>query len=196
VLIPIVLRSEQWRDLGRRTNPSSLAPANLTAACLSLELAEKLNNYLNIYRIDKSSEPPASAGSKVRQMRPMPSKDAAPMAQKWREENCRSILTTPLWKSGGQTGWIKKDPLSATDCMCPTQVAVRVSASRSFAAVNLRLPPNRNGRSIAPLLLRALRIRASSRGSRKRSLFRNPNRLTESVPIRILLLQTADVSIH
>jgi hypothetical protein len=103
VLIPIVLtilRSDQWRDLGRRTNPSSLAPANLTAACLSLELAEKLNNYLNIYRIDKSSQPPASRGSKFRQMRSRPSKDAVPMAQKWREENCTSILTTPLWKSG------------------------------------------------------------------------------------------------
>jgi hypothetical protein len=44
---------------------------------MSLELAEKLNNYLNIYRIDKSSEPPACRGSKIRQMRSRPSKDAA-----------------------------------------------------------------------------------------------------------------------
>ena len=77
IVLAIILRSDQWRDLGRRTNPSSLAPANLTAACLSLELAEKLNNYLNIYRIDKSSEPPACRGSKIRQMRSRPSKDAA-----------------------------------------------------------------------------------------------------------------------
>jgi len=48
----IVLRADQWRDFGRHTTPSGLAPANVlgepAAACWSLELAEKLNNYLNI----------------------------------------------------------------------------------------------------------------------------------------------------
>jgi hypothetical protein len=45
------------------------------------------------------------------------------------------------------------------------------------------------------LLTRAMRIRASSRGSPD-DLFRIPNGLTDSVPKSILLLQTADVSIH
>jgi len=137
IVLAIILRSDQWRDLGRRTNPSSLAPANLTAACLSLELAEKLNNYLNIYRIDKSSEPPACRGSKIRQMRSMPSKDAA----LWHKSGVKRVAASSFPDHHcGKALWKKKDSLSATDCTSLPSSAASVTATRSFFAENIRLP--------------------------------------------------------
>jgi hypothetical protein len=50
----------------------------MQAPCGSLELAEKINNYLNIWWMDKSSEPPPQrvAGFKSGQMRGWVRKDA------------------------------------------------------------------------------------------------------------------------
>ena len=97
-----------------RDGARGFAPANLTwQSCSrlagSLELAEKLNNYLNIRRIDKSSEPaPAPAPRLVRcggKCGKMPWS-----GQKWRERNCSFLLE----RGDGSL-------ISATACMKPQQ---------------------------------------------------------------------------
>jgi hypothetical protein len=50
--------------------------AHLPVACWSLELAEKINNYLNTREIDKSSEPNPHRPLRIGLMRPSARKDA------------------------------------------------------------------------------------------------------------------------
>ena len=75
-----LVRSDQWRDGDGAPIRPGLRRRNrwrTPAAYWSLELAEKINNYLNILRIDKSSAPPASPRRpKNRQMRGRTRKDA------------------------------------------------------------------------------------------------------------------------
>jgi hypothetical protein len=128
--------------------------------------------------------------SKIRQMRSPAPKDAASQH-----------------KSGGQGLYPpsrlnqreeKGNPLPATTCMGKRADAfARLHppiATRSFLTDSRRLPSHPDGTTIA-------RIQSSHAHScvlprLRRTLFRNPNRSTGSVPKRILLLQTADVSIH
>jgi hypothetical protein len=80
---------------------------------MSLELAEKLNNYLNIYRIDKSSEPPACRGSKIRQMRSRPSKDAALWHKSGVQEICSLLVSrSPLWKNAVERKILFPQPIA------------------------------------------------------------------------------------
>jgi len=89
----------------------------------------------------------------------------------------------------------RKDPHTATDCISqrPSQLA---ACNALILHRRLSDRANRNGPGIALTLGRALRVLCVLPRAPGRILFRIPDGLTESVPIGILLLQTADVSIH
>lgn len=130
---------------------------------------KKLNNYLNIYRIDKSSEPPAGRDSKIRQMRSRAPKDAAD----WHKSQLQTHF--PPLRCGSAASFLRNR------LHTPRHASARSFAIHSFCSENLGRSRQCDGHAIARSLSEpcAFRRPPSAPG---RILFRIPNRLTESVP--------------
>ena len=91
--------------------------------------------------------------------------------------------------------WRKNDPLSATACMPCGASTLNPYATCSFFAKNFQAPAHYDGSGIARYSTEPCAF-VRPPAAPGRVLFQIPDRLTESVPKRILLLQTVHVSIH
>ena len=134
--------------------------------------------------------------SKTREMRWMPPKDAALLAQKWREISCKQNRdSVPAIRSA-------KTACGKNVAHCP-QALARItphppSATSQHAhssSPDFGFSASRDGPGIA-LSYAEPCARVRPPAALRRVLFRIPNGFTELVPTGILLLQTANVSIH
>jgi hypothetical protein len=127
-------------------------------------------------------------------MRSTVSKDAAPWHNSGKKEMQAVLCLRQLDKSGGKANGKGRDSFR-NRLHAPASPALDDYGTRSFFAENLRLPASCNGSGIALTQLSLARSCVLPRLSHG-FMFRIPNRLTESVPNGILLLQTNVVSIH
>ena len=111
------LTCSEIEDGAREPRFGTIPRRALPAACWSLELAEKLNNYLNICRIDKSSRPRHAPAPRfvrcVRYRRKMPGRSKKTV--EFQKENGRQKPLDPAPPRGRKLGSIDLVPNSEQD---------------------------------------------------------------------------------
>jgi hypothetical protein len=131
---------------------------------------------------------PPCRRSKIRLMRASPWKDAA----RWHKSGVKSIADPSL----PSRQRAKERSLSAIACMRHGQPLLTASQRAHLSLQTFNSPTTADGTGIALYVLSHVRTCVRPPAAPRRFLLRIPNGLTESVPIGILLLQTAVVSIH